>query len=162
MNLFFNIILFREENNTIMHVYTSGGSKGGGGGGQRHTHTHTHTPKCCDKYKKHSNIPLEGGARCSSVVRAFAHGAMGRRINPSWWNHWAIFLVPASTPRLVQQMPWYVLYCMWDDAYKRILAANRRRVANVAGADFFSLYRSGPLPYVRRHIKVNKMCWMRR
>ena len=22
--------------------------------------------------------------RCSSVVRAFEHGAMGRRINPSW------------------------------------------------------------------------------
>ena len=26
---------------------------------------------------------LHGGARCSSVVRAFAHGAMGRRIDPS-------------------------------------------------------------------------------
>ena len=25
-----------------------------------------------------------GGARCSSVVRAFAHGAMGRWIDPSW------------------------------------------------------------------------------
>ena len=24
------------------------------------------------------------GARCSSVVRAFAHGAIGRRIDPSW------------------------------------------------------------------------------
>ena len=24
---------------------------------------------------------------CSSVVRAFAHGAMGRRIDPSWWTH---------------------------------------------------------------------------
>ena len=30
------------------------------------------------------------GARCSFVVRAFAHGVMGRRIDPSWWNHWAI------------------------------------------------------------------------
>ena len=28
-----------------------------------------------------------GGTRCSSVVRAFAHGAMGRRIDPSWWTH---------------------------------------------------------------------------
>ena len=27
---------------------------------------------------------LMQGARCSSVVRAFAHGAMGRRIDPSW------------------------------------------------------------------------------
>ena len=25
------------------------------------------------------------GARCSSVVRAFAHGVMGRRNDPSWW-----------------------------------------------------------------------------
>ena len=24
------------------------------------------------------------GARCSSVIRAFTHGAMGRRIDPSW------------------------------------------------------------------------------
>ena len=24
------------------------------------------------------------GARCSSVVRAFAHGAMDRQIDPSW------------------------------------------------------------------------------
>ena len=27
------------------------------------------------------------GVRCSSVVRAFAHGAMGRWIDPSWWTH---------------------------------------------------------------------------
>ena len=33
---------------------------------------------------------LRGAARCSSVVTAFAHGAMGRRIDPSWWTHWAI------------------------------------------------------------------------
>ena len=30
------------------------------------------------------------GARCSSAVRAFAHGAMGCRIDPSWWTHGAI------------------------------------------------------------------------
>ena len=30
------------------------------------------------------------GAKYSSVVRAFAHGAIGRRIDPSWWTHWAI------------------------------------------------------------------------
>ena len=28
-----------------------------------------------------------GRARCSFVVRAFAHGAMGHRIDPSWWTH---------------------------------------------------------------------------
>ena len=47
------------------------------------------------------NIPKVEGVRCSSVVRAFAHGAMGRRINPSWGGPIELFLVPASAPRLV-------------------------------------------------------------
>ena len=38
------------------------------------------------------------GARCSSVVRAFAHGATGRRIDPSWGGPIELFLVPASAP----------------------------------------------------------------
>ena len=42
-----------------------------------------------------------GGARCRSVVRAFAHGAVGRRIDPSWGGPIELFLVPASAPRLV-------------------------------------------------------------
>ena len=29
------------------------------------------------------------GARCSSVVRAFAHGVTGRRIDPSWWSYFS-------------------------------------------------------------------------
>ena len=41
------------------------------------------------------------GARCSSVVRAFAHGAMGRRIDHSCGEPIELFLVPASAPRLV-------------------------------------------------------------
>ena len=41
------------------------------------------------------------GARCSSVVRAFAHGAMDRRIDPSWGGPIELFLVPDSAPRLV-------------------------------------------------------------
>ena len=41
------------------------------------------------------------GARSSSVVRAFAHGAMGRRIDPSWGGPIELFLVPASAPWLV-------------------------------------------------------------
>ena len=39
------------------------------------------------------------GARCSSMVRAFAHGAIGRRIDPSWPIE--LFLFPASAPWLV-------------------------------------------------------------
>ena len=41
------------------------------------------------------------GARCSSVVMAFAHGAMGRRIDPSCDEPIELLLIPASTPRLV-------------------------------------------------------------
>ena len=35
-----------------------------------------------------------------------------------------LYLVTASAPRLVKQRPWYVLSCLWDDAYKIALAAN--------------------------------------
>ena len=66
------------------------------------------------------------GARCSSVVRAFAHGAMSRRIDHSWSGPIELFLVPASAPRLVYQRPWYVLSCLRDGAYKRTLAVNRK------------------------------------
>ena len=41
------------------------------------------------------------GTRCSSVVRAFAHGAMGGLIDPSWGEPIKLFLVPASAPRLM-------------------------------------------------------------
>ena len=40
-------------------------------------------------------------ARCSSMVRAFALGAKGRRIDPSWGGPIELYLVPASAPRLV-------------------------------------------------------------
>ena len=35
------------------------------------------------------------------MVRAFAHGAMGRRIDPSLGGPIKLFLVPASAPQLV-------------------------------------------------------------
>ena len=41
------------------------------------------------------------GAKCSSIVRTFARGAMGRRIDPSWGGPIELFLVPASVLRLV-------------------------------------------------------------
>ena len=35
-----------------------------------------------------TEFPIDDrGVRCSSMVRAFAHGAMDRRIDPSWWTH---------------------------------------------------------------------------
>ena len=41
----------------------------------------------CTKKPFLTEIKCYLGARCSSVVRAFAHGATGRRIDPSWWTH---------------------------------------------------------------------------
>ena len=64
-----------------------------------------------------------------------------------------LFLVPASLSRLVHQKPWYVVSWLKDDA---------ESVAHGAAAGFLSHYLSGPLPYVWRHITVNKMCWVRR
>ena len=60
-----------------------------------------------DSERGNSPSPLHGllflikGARCSSVVRAFAHGAMGLRINPSWGEPIELFLIPTSAPQLV-------------------------------------------------------------
>ena len=51
-----------------------------------------------------------------------------------------LYIVPASAP-------WYVLSCLWDDAYKITLAANRKRVAHVVAAGFPFWYPNGPLPY---------------
>ena len=102
------------------------------------------------------NLHHLAGARCSSVVRVFAHGAMGCRIDPSWWIHWAISLSSqCSMTGVTKAMVCIRLSCLWDDAYKITLAANRK-VAHVAAAGFLSRYLNGPLPYVWRHITVNK------
>ena len=77
------------------------------------------------------------GARCCSVVRVFAHGVMGHRIDPSWGGPIELFIVPVSAPRLVKKRPWYVLSCLLDDAYKRTLAANRK--SSLCGGSRFPL-----------------------
>ena len=61
-----------------------------------------------------------------SVVRAFADGAVGRRIDPSWWTHRAI-------ARSSQCSATGVTGRLWVDIYKRTLAVNRKE---------------SPLPYV--------------
>ena len=53
------------------------------------------------------------------MVRMFAHGAMGRRIDPSWLTYSAI-------SRSRKKGPCYVLSCLCDGAYKIPLAANRK------------------------------------
>ena len=46
-------------------------------------------------------LSQRGGVRSISVVRAFAHGAMDHRIDPSWGGPIELFLLPASAPKLV-------------------------------------------------------------
>ena len=79
------------------------------------------------------------------MVKAFAHGVIGRRIDPSWWTHWAISRSSHCPTTGVTKA---VVSCLWDDAYKITLAAKSERVAHVAAAGFLSPYMSGSLPYV--------------
>ena len=54
-------------------------------------YTHTHTHVLCDTIISRFVI-------LDKMVRAFAHGAMGRRIDPSLGGPIELFLVPASAP----------------------------------------------------------------
>ena len=53
------------------------------------------------------------GARCSSVVRAFAHGAMGRRIDPSWGGPIELFLVQCTTTSVTKVVVCVILSVGW-------------------------------------------------
>ena len=76
------------------------------------------------------------------MVSAFAHVAMGLRIDPSWWTHGAIFrFCQCSTTGVTKTVVWSV---GWYS----------EKVAHVAAAGFLSCYLNGVL----RHITVNKMC----
>ena len=62
-----------------------------------------------------------------NVVRALALGAMGRRIDPSWWAYLTIsrssqFYTTGITKTVVCAM----LSCLLDGAYKITLVANRK------------------------------------
>ena len=89
---------------------------GGGGGGLNYFRSHIHRRFRHAHYETKDRQPCLGsrgrvspvsipilieGARCSSVVRALAHGAMGRRIDPSCGEPIELFLVPVGAPRLV-------------------------------------------------------------
>ena len=80
--------------------------------------------------------------------RTFYHGVTSRshqsksyRLLSFSYRLWSrpieLFLVPVSAPQLVYQRPWYVLSCLWDDAYKRTLAANGKR--SLCGGSGFPL-----------------------
>ena len=85
-------------------------------------------------------VSIIKGARCISEVRAFAHGAMGYRIDPSWWTHWAISHSSQCSTTGV---------CGMVHIKDPLLLIGKS-----------SHYLNGPLPYVRHHITVNKMSWV--
>ena len=60
------------------------------------------------------------GERCSSVVRMFAHGVMGRRDGPSLWTHRAISCPSQCSTTGVTKVG-YLLSCLWDGAFKKNL-----------------------------------------
>ena len=66
------------------------------------------------------------GAICSSMARTFAHGAMGRRIDPSWWTYRAISRSSHCSTTDVTKAVVCVILSVGGDAYKITLAANRK------------------------------------
>ena len=49
------------------------------------------------------------------VVGSILHGGLSE-----------LFFIPASAPQLLYQRLWYVLSCLWNGAYTKNLAANRK------------------------------------
>ena len=56
------------------------------------------------------------------IISSSADSDRGKQPNPNTM----LFLIPVSAPRLVYQRLWYVLSCLWGDAYKIPLAVNRK------------------------------------
>ena len=78
------------------------------------------------------------------MVRAFTHGAMGRRIDPSWGGPIELFLVPASAPRLGNKgcgMCYPV--CGMVHIKEPLLLIGKS--SPCGGSGFLSHYLSGPL-----------------
>ena len=98
-------------------------------------------------------------SHCSFVVRAFAHGAMGRRVDPSCGGPIELFLVSSqcSTTGCNKGRGMCYPFCGMMHIKEPLLLIGKSSLCGTA-AGFLSQYLSGPLPYVRRHITVNKMC----
>ena len=91
---------------------------------------------------------LVAEARCSSVVRRFDHGAMGRWIELSSWTHWAISCSnQCSITGVSKAMVCVILFVKsWNGSW-------------VNGNSFFLLL-SHPLPLLQCLMPRSKMCWV--
>ena len=80
------------------------------------------------------------------MLRAFAHGAMGRRINPSWGGPIELFLVPTqcSTTGVTKTVVCVILSGMMHIKEPLLLIVK----SSLCGGSGFPLSLSDPLPYV--------------
>ena len=82
------------------------------------------------------------------MIRAFAYGVMGRRIDPSRWTHLSYFLFQP------------VLRNWCNKSCGMVHIKDPLLLAHVVTAGFLSCYLilNGPLPYVLYHVPIKIKC----
>ena len=85
---------------------------------------------------------------------------MGRRVDPSWSLSYYLFQQVFHDWSNKDRSMCYPVCGMVNITYPLLL--NEKITHLVAVVGFLFHYVNGPLPYVRRHITVNKMCRVRR
>ena len=92
-------------------------------------------------------------ARFSSVVKAFAYGAILHGVDPlSYFSYQLVLHDWCNKGRGM-----YYPVCGMMLIKEPLLL-----IGKITAAGFLSRYLNGSLPYVRHHITVNKMCWVHR
>ena len=122
----------------------------------------------------HKTIPLVNGIHsamanmeCCSVITDLTphhdtpsndsisqlYGAMGHRINPSWWTHWKKYFSfqPVLHDWCNKGHGMCCPVCGMVHIKEPLLLIRKNSLSH---------YLSGALPYVWHHITVNKMCWV--
>ena len=103
----------------------------------------------------HLAPPSLVGSRCSSVVERLI---MVQWVIRSIPHGGPIELFPASAPQLVNKgYGMCYLVCGMLHTKEPLLLIGK---SSPCGMSRFPLLLNGPLPYVWRHITVNKMCWV--
>ena len=79
------------------------------------------------------------------MVRVFAHGAMGHRIDPSWWNYGAISRSSHCSSTGVTWAVVCAVLCGMMHVKEPLLLIGK---SSPCGSIGFPLSLSGPVPYV--------------
>ena len=89
------------------------------------------------------------------MVISSAHGVMGRHIDPSWWTIILFSLQPVLHNGCNKGRGMCYPVCGMVHIKEPLLLIGKSSPFS-ADSSFLSRYLNGPLPYVRRHITVNK------